>query len=140
MDKKAKLAKEIRESLHEHCFQKWMKTKWWRIMNDAATELESADGALCRCYARCQADCACGADWTPKEVLVLRKKLHEAREWVHICNDLPEENEHVLWCHCPVSEPPYVMSMCDDDFEAVGGLRFFTHWIRLPEPPTTEHG
>lgn len=33
------------------------------------------DGKGCECFARCEADCVCGADWTPAEVLKLRAEI-----------------------------------------------------------------
>lgn len=31
-----------------------------------------ANGKDCKCYAYCESECACGADWTPQEVYDLR--------------------------------------------------------------------
>jgi len=33
------------------------------------------DGKGCECFARCEADCACDADWTPEEVIRLRADI-----------------------------------------------------------------
>jgi len=38
-----------------------------------------SDGRKCKCAAHCGCECACGADWTPKEVYDLRRELAEAR-------------------------------------------------------------
>jgi hypothetical protein len=35
------------------------------------------EGKGCICFARSQGDCACDADWTPKEVYTLRKRVAE---------------------------------------------------------------
>ena len=37
------------------------------------------EGKGCKCYARSQGECACGADWTPKEVYRLRDEI-EAKD------------------------------------------------------------
>lgn len=37
--------------------------------------LKHCDGKDCKCYAYYQGECACGADWTPEEVVELRYKL-----------------------------------------------------------------
>lgn len=36
-----------------------------------------ADGIGCKCMANCQADCACGADWTPKELVAARERISQ---------------------------------------------------------------
>ena len=33
------------------------------------------EGKGCRCLAKSQGECACGADWTPKEVYRLRDEI-----------------------------------------------------------------
>lgn len=33
------------------------------------------DGKGCECFARCEADCVCDADWTPEEVIRLRADI-----------------------------------------------------------------
>ena len=43
------------------------------------------DGKGCECFARCEADCVCDADWTPEEVVRLRaesKKYRTALEQI----------------------------------------------------------
>lgn len=35
------------------------------------------EGKGCKCFARNQDECACSADWTPKEVYKLRKRIVE---------------------------------------------------------------
>lgn len=36
------------------------------------------DGKGCECFARCEADCVCDADWTPEEVIRLRAEISTA--------------------------------------------------------------
>jgi len=38
------------------------------------------EGKGCKCYAWSQGECACGADWTPKEVYRLRDEIVSLRE------------------------------------------------------------
>ena len=41
------------------------------------------EGQGCACFARSQGDCSCeNADWTPKEVYTLRKRIAELQEEV----------------------------------------------------------
>lgn len=37
-----------------------------------------SDGKECKCCARSEHECSCGADWTPKEVIELREALRVA--------------------------------------------------------------
>jgi len=37
------------------------------------------EGKGCKCYARSEGECACGVDWTPKEVYLLREQLKTAK-------------------------------------------------------------
>ena len=39
-----------------------------------------ADGEGCTCFASHQGECACDADWTPKEVIELRAELQLAKD------------------------------------------------------------
>ncbi len=55
--------------------------------------------------------------------------------WVSVKDDLPEDNEYVLWCRAPVCEPYEVLCMCSD-----GWSDGFTHWRNLPAPPSSEIG
>jgi hypothetical protein len=43
--------------------------------NQEITQYVEGDG--CECNARCEGECGCGADWTPKEVYVLQKRIVE---------------------------------------------------------------
>ena len=48
------------------------------------------------------------------------------------CRYLPEDNECVVWWFSGEGCPPYIGSMCDDDWP---GLHYFFCWSNLPEPP-----
>lgn len=47
--------------------------------------------------------------------------------WVKASEDLPEDNECCFWCAVPTVEPPYVGSMCDEDFN----INYYTHWRKI---------
>lgn len=38
------------------------------------------DGVGCKCAARCESECVCGADWTPREVYRLRAEIEQLRD------------------------------------------------------------
>ena len=38
------------------------------------------EGKGCKCYARSEGECACGVNWTPKQVYVLEAKVKELTE------------------------------------------------------------
>ena len=48
--------------------------------HDSKTADEYYEGKGCNCFARNQDECACDADWTPKELVELRKKNAELEE------------------------------------------------------------
>ncbi len=50
--------------------------------------------------------------------------------WIACSDELPEHNEHVLWCRVPVVEPYVVASMCSDEWD-----ESLTHWMPPPGPP-----
>lgn len=39
-----------------------------------------SDGSGCKCFARCQSDCVCDVDWTPRELVEARQQLAALRE------------------------------------------------------------
>lgn len=49
--------------------------------------------------------------------------------WIPVSEKLPESEDTVLWCKVPITEPPVVGSMMDEDFEYED---YFTHWMKFP--------
>jgi hypothetical protein len=39
-----------------------------------------ADGINCKCFASSEANCVCGADWTPSEVYELRREIQGLKQ------------------------------------------------------------
>lgn len=50
------------------------------------------DGKGCECFARCEADCVCDADWTPEEVIRLREALKNIKAHCEM-----EQPHVVIW-------------------------------------------
>jgi hypothetical protein len=44
------------------------------------------EGQGCECFAPCEGECGCGADWTPKEVYVLRNKIADLEKQIKKTN------------------------------------------------------
>ena len=42
------------------------------------------DGKGCECFARCEADCVCDADWTPEEVIRLRADIEQMKRALRV--------------------------------------------------------
>lgn len=61
------------------------------------------DGKGCECFARCEADCVCDADWTPEEVIRLRADIERhiaiasehATECERLRAKLAEANDYI---------------------------------------------
>ena len=52
--------------------------------HDSKTADEYYEGKGCNCFARNQDECACDVDWTPKEIIELRKKNAELEKSVSV--------------------------------------------------------
>ena len=42
-----------------------------------------SDGKECQCAARCEAECACDADWTPEEIYQLRAENQALKDAIN---------------------------------------------------------
>ena len=82
------------------------------------------DGKGCECFARCEADCVCDADWTPEEVIRLRADIERhiaiASEHATECERLRAE---LAECRDALAKigPYYVPSteLSDDEVNAM---------------------
>ena len=82
------------------------------------------DGKGCECFARCEADCVCDADWTPEEVIRLRADIERhiaiASEHATECKRLRAE---LAECRDALAKigPYYVPSteLSDDEVNAM---------------------
>lgn len=57
----------------------------------------------------------------------VRQQEREAK-WIPVEEAIFEDNEILLWCKVPIKEPPFVGSMCDEDFVE----DYYTHIMKMP--------
>jgi hypothetical protein len=65
---------------------------------------ETCDGQGCVCAAHDQCECACDADWTPKEVYELIEALIAAREEIAALKKDAEKQSEIICARCGLRE------------------------------------